>query len=60
MVQIKTIRNMVSKALSNKEMSAAEFEKILSQIAKKNQTYRSFDAVKLEFEKLFPGKNSVV
>jgi len=58
--QINSIRNMVSKASSNNEISEGEFEKILSQISKWNETYRSFDEVNLEFDKMFPrpGKKS--
>jgi len=49
--QINSIRNMVSKALSNNEISEGEFEKILSKISKWNETYRSFDEMTLEFPK---------
>jgi len=44
--------------LSDNEISDVEFKKIISQIAKKNQTYRKFDEVDLEFDKMFPGKKS--
>jgi len=49
--QINSIRNMVSKALSNNEISEGEFEKILSKISKWNETDRSFDEMTLEFPK---------
>jgi len=49
--QINSIWNMVSKALSNNEISEGEFEKILSQISKWTETYRSFDEMNLEFPK---------
>jgi len=49
--QMNSIRNMVSKVLSNNEISEGEFEKILSQISKWNETYRSFDEMNLEFLK---------
>jgi len=49
--QINSIRNMVSKVLSNNEISEGEFEKILSQLSKWNETYRRFDEANLEFPK---------
>jgi len=55
--QIKSIRNMVSKALSNNEISEGEFEKILfetEKYRKKVKTYRSFDEANFEFDKMFP------
>jgi len=54
--QINSIRNMVSKALSNNEISEGEFEKILfetEKFRKKVETYRSFDEVNLDFDKMF-------
>ena len=55
--QINSIRNMVSKALSNNEISEGELKKILFETEnyrKKVETYRSFDEVNLEFDKMFP------
>ena len=55
--QINSIRNIVSKALSNNEISEAECEKILvetEKYRKKVETYRSFDEVNLDFDKMFP------
>jgi len=49
--QLNSIRNMISKALTDNEMSEAEFENILSQTTKRNETYIKFDEV------LFPEKN---
>jgi len=49
---------MVSKALSNNEISEGEFEKIFSQISKWIETYRSFDEVNLQFDKIFPRPGS--
>jgi len=48
---------MVSKALSNNEISEGEFEKILfetEKYRKKVKTYRSFDEANFEFDKMFP------
>jgi len=53
-IQVNTIRNMVSKALSDDKISESEFEKILFEIEKYRKTYRSFDEVNLEFDKMFP------
>jgi len=44
-MQLNSIRNMVSKALSDDEISASEFEKITSQMTK---TYRKFENVEYE------------
>jgi len=55
--QINSIRNMISKALSNNEISEGELKKILFETEnyrKKVETYRSFDEVNLEFDKMFP------
>jgi len=55
--QINSVRNMVSKALSNNEISEGEFEKIhfeTEKYRKKVETYRSFDETNLEFDKMFP------
>jgi len=48
---------MVSKALPDDEISASEFEKILSQTRKRNETYIKSEEVDLEIYKLMP-KNS--
>jgi len=53
-MQLNSIRNMVSKALSNDEISASEFEKITSQMTK---TYRKFEEVDLEIDKMLPKKS---
>jgi len=45
---------MVSKALSDDEISASEFENILSQMTK---TYRKFEQVDLEIDKMSPKKS---
>ena len=53
--QIYSIRNMASKALSNNEISEGEFEKILfetEKYRKKVETYKSFDEVNLDFDKM--------
>ena len=53
--KINSIRNMVSKALSNNEISEDEFEKILfetEKYRKKVETYRGFDEANLEFDKM--------
>jgi len=49
-MQLNSIRNMISKALTDNEISEAEFENILSQTTKRNETYKKFDEV------LFPEK----
>ena len=56
-MQLNSIRNMVSKALSDDEISVSEFENILSQTRKQNETYRSFEAVDLEIDKMLPKKS---
>ena len=53
-MRVNNITNMVSRALSDDEISASEFEKITSQITK---TYRKFENVEydnLEIDKLMP------
>ena len=45
---------MVSKALPDDEISASEFEKRTSQMTK---TYRKFEEVDLEIDKLMPKKS---
>jgi len=49
------IRNMVSKALPNNEISEGEFEKILfetEKYRKKVETYKRFEDVDLEIDKM--------
>jgi len=56
-MQLHSIRNMISKALSDDEISASEFEKITSQMTKWGETYRKFENVEndnLEIDKLMP------
>jgi len=58
--QIILIRNMVSKALSNNEISEGEFEKILfetEKYRKEVETYKSFEEVDLEIDKMLPKKS---
>jgi len=50
-MQVNNIISMVSKALTDNELSEVEFENILSQVGKRNETYIKFDEV------LFPEKN---
>jgi len=47
-MQHNTVYNMVSKALTNNEISEAEFENILFQTRKRNETYIKFEEVDLE------------
>ena len=53
-MQLNSIRNMVSKVLSDDEISASGFEKITSQMTK---TYRKFEEVDLEIDKMLPKKS---
>jgi len=58
--QINSIRNMVSKALSNNEISEGEFENMLfetEKCRKKVETYRSFHEVNLDFDKMLSKKS---
>jgi len=51
---------MVSKALSNNEISEGEFEKIFfetEKYRKKVETYRKFEEVDLEIDKMLPKKS---
>jgi len=48
---------MVSKVLSDDEISASEFENILSQIRKQNETYIKFEEADLEIEMMLPKKS---
>jgi len=56
-MQLNSIRNMVSKGLSDDEISTSEFENILSQTRKQNETYRSFEEVDLEIDMMLPKKS---
>jgi len=56
-MQVNNVINMVSKALSDDEISDVEFENILSQTTKRNVTYKKFD--NLELDKLLSEKKSV-
>jgi len=60
-MQLNSIRNMISKALTNNEISEVEFENILSQTRKRNETYIKFEEVDLEIDELmhkkFPKKS---
>jgi len=53
-MQLISIRNMISKALTDNEIPEVEFEKIISQIGKRNETYIEFEEVDLEIDKLMP------
>jgi len=52
-MQLNSIRNMVSKALTDSEIFEVEFENILSQTRK---TYIKFEEVDLEIDKLIMPK----
>jgi len=56
-MQLNSIQNMVSKALSDDEISASEFENILSLTRKQNQTYIKFEEADLEIDKMLPKKS---
>jgi len=56
-MQLNSIRSMVSKALTDNEISEVEFENILSQTRKRNETYIKFEAVDLEIYKMLPKKS---
>jgi len=58
--EMNSIRNMVSKALLNNEISEGEFQKILfetEKYRKKVETYRKFDEVNLEIDEMLPKKS---
>jgi len=57
-MQLNSIRNMVSKALSDNEISASEFENIVSQMRKQNETNMKFVEVDLEIDKMLPKKSA--
>jgi len=56
-MQLNSIRNMVSKALSDDEIFVSEFENILSQMRIQNETYIKFEEVDLEIDKMLPKKS---
>jgi len=56
-MQLNSIRNMVSKALTDNKISEVEFENILSQTRKRNETYTKFEEADLEFDKMLPKKS---
>ena len=53
-MQLNNIIVMVSKALSDDEISEVEFENIFSQTRKRNVSHKKFDEVDLEIDKLMP------
>jgi len=53
-MQLNSFYNMISKALTDNEISEVEFQKIISQIGKRNKAYIKFDEVDLEIDKLMP------
>jgi len=56
-MQLNSIRNMVSKALTGNEISEVEFENILSQTRKRNEIYTKFEEVDLEIDKMLAKKS---
>jgi len=56
-MQLNSICNMVSKTLTDNEISEVEFENILSQTRKRNETYIKFEEVDLEIDKMFTKKS---
>ena len=56
-MQLNSIRNMVSKALSDNEISTSEFENILSRTRKQREIYIKFEEVDLEIDKMLPKKS---
>ena len=53
-MQVNNIINMVSKTLLDDRISEVEFENILSRTRKRNVSYKKFDEVHLELDKLMP------
>jgi len=53
-MQLNLIRNMISKALTDNENYEVEFDNILSQTRKRNETYVKFEEADLEIDKLMP------
>jgi len=58
-MQLNSIRNMVLKALSDYEISASEFENILSQTRKQNEIYIKLEEMDLEIDKMLPKKPEI-
>ena len=59
-MQLNSIRNMVSKALTDNEISEVEFENILSETRKQNETLIKFQEVALEIDKMLPKKSETI
>jgi len=59
-MQLNSIRNMVSKALTDNEISEVEFENILSETRKQNETLIKFQEVDLEIDKMLPKKSETI
>ena len=53
-IQANSIRSMVSKALTDNEITEVEFQKILSKIAVWDEKYRKVDEVDLELNRMIP------
>jgi len=53
-MQLNSIHNMGSKALSDDQITTSEFKKITSQMT---NTYRKFEEVDLEIDKMLPKKS---
>ena len=53
-MQLNSIRNMILKAFTENQISEVEFENILSQTRKRNETYIKFEEVDLEIDNLTP------
>jgi len=56
-MQLSSIPKMVSKALTDNEISEVEFKNILSQTRKRNETYIKFEEVDLEIDTMFTNKS---
>jgi len=56
-MQLNSIRNMVLKALSDDEISSSEFENILFQTRKQNETCIKSEEVDLEIDKMLAKKS---
>ena len=59
-MQLNSIRNMVSKGLSDDEISTSEFENILYRTRKRNETYIKFEEVDLEIDKMLPNQSELL
>jgi len=53
-IQANSIRSMVSKALTDNEITEVEFQTILSEIAVWDEKYRKVDEVDLELNRMIP------